>query len=243
MVGKKRGHTGTITKFSRLGLLRYPGGKGKLLRVIIPRLQRMFAESGKKTEFREPFFGGGAVGLSLLATTPMVRNVWINDRDPSMSALWHAVLHETQSLQIMVDILPEAMRLFGDVDYYKVDTARLRSISQPSDISQYPPGFVAAMKLASHQMSYSGLGTSSGGPMTDRLCRYNPDRLNAKIETCREILGRASLRSGSCTCLDFEALLEPGPAVIYLDPPYYKKGRNFINSRSRTKTTAIGTAA
>lgn len=218
------GQTNSNTKFKRFSLLRYPGGKGKLLRVIIPRLQQMFAETSKNAEFREPFFGGGAVGLSLLAINPLVRNVWINDRDPSMSALWHAVLHETESLQIMVDILPEAMRLFDDVDYYEVDTARLRSISQPSDVSGYPAGFVAAMKLASHQISYSGLGTCSGGPMSDRLSRYKPDRLNAKIETCREILGRASLHSGTCTCLDFEALLEPGPAVIYLDPPYYQKG-------------------
>ncbi len=80
------------------------------------------------------------------------------------------------------------------------------------------------MKLAAHQMSFSGLGTCAGGPMGERLSRYDPERLSGKIGACRKILGSSQLRAQTCTCLDFERLFEPGKALFYLDPPYYKAG-------------------
>ena len=143
----------------------------------------MFSEVGITAEFREPFLGGGAVGLSLLAENQAIRRAWINDRDPAMAALWDAVIQIPTSLRVFVEILPEAMRLFPSSDYYQDDTEVLRSISNTSDTRKYPPGLVAAMKLAVHQISFSGLGTRAGGPMTNRLCRYSVERINAKIET------------------------------------------------------------
>ena len=72
----------------------------------------------------------------------------------------------------------------------------LRSISQaPRIVQRIPAGLVAiAMKLAVHQMSFSGLGTRAGGPMTNRLCRYNVDTLCSKIYACNEILTSVNLR-------------------------------------------------
>ena len=206
------------------GLIRYPGGKAKLLKLINTRLQRMFSEVGMTAEFREPFLGGGAVGLSLLAENQGIRRAWLNDRDAAMAALWHTVIHDPTSLRVFVEILPEAMRLFPANDYYQDDTEVLRSISNTSDTRKYPPGLVAAMKLAVHQISFSGLGTRAGGPMTNRLCRYSVERINAKIETFSDILSSVRLRHGTCTCLDFEELFSPGDAFFYFDPPYVKAG-------------------
>src|SRR5208283_2385768 len=62
------------------GLIRYPGGKAKLLKIINSRLQQMFADLGTDTEYREPFLGGGAVGLSLLAENQGIRRAWPNER-------------------------------------------------------------------------------------------------------------------------------------------------------------------
>ena len=114
--------------------------------------------------------------------------------------------------------------MFPGNDYYQDDTEILRSISDLREVREHPPGLVAAMKLAVHQMSYSGLGTRAGGPMSDRMCRYNVERLNARIETCHEILSSVKLRHGTCNCLDFEKLFSPGEAFFYLDPPYVKAG-------------------
>jgi DNA adenine methylase len=203
-------------------LVRYPGGKGKLATHIVARLLKI-AESIGPTEYREPFFGGGAVGLTLLATGKIGR-AWLNDGDPAMSALWKAVVRDPMGLWVFVHILPEAMRLFPGTDYYAHDTTDLRAISRPSHVRRYPRSMVAAKKLAVHQVSFSGLGTMSGGPMTDRLSRYNVDQLGAKIDMCHDVISSVKLRYGTCTCLDFERLFARGNAFFYLDPPYVKAG-------------------
>jgi DNA adenine methylase len=213
-----------MTKPRPSGLIRYPGGKAKLLKHINTRLQRMSANLGPDAEYREPFLGAGAVGLSLLAANPGLRRVWLNDADPAIAALWDAVMQKPTSLHVLVEIIPEAMRLFPASNYYESDTQVLRSISNPRDVQKHPPGLIAAMKLAVHQMSFSGLGTCAGGPMTNRLCRYNVDTLCSKIYTCNETLTSVSLRNGTCTCLDFEELFDPGEAFFYCDPPYVKAG-------------------
>ena len=76
-----------------------------------------------------------------------------------MAALWDTVIQNPTSLHVFVETLPEAMRLFPKNDYYQDDTELLRSISNLRDVQKHPPGLVAAMKLAVHQMSFSGLGT------------------------------------------------------------------------------------
>ncbi len=106
------------------GLIRYPGGKAKLLKLINTRLQKMFSEVGMTAEVREPFLGGGAVGLSLLAENQAIRRAWLNDRDAAMAALWHTVIHNLTSLRVFVEILPEAMRLFPANDYYYPGTKK-----------------------------------------------------------------------------------------------------------------------
>ena len=213
-----------MTKMRPSGLVRYPGGKTKLLKVINSQLQRMVADLGPDAEFREPFFGAGSVGLSLLAANPGIKRAWLNDADPAMGALWDTVIHNPTSLHVFVETLPEAMALFPKTDYYQDHVESLRSISNPRDMWKHPPGLVAAMKLAVHQMSFSGLGTCAGGPMTNRLCRYNLDTICSKIYTCNEILSSVKLRHGTCTCLDFDELFDPGEALFYCDPPYVKAG-------------------
>ena len=66
----------------------------------------------------DPFLGGVAVGLSLLAENQAIRRAWINDRDPAMAALWDAVIHNPTNLRVFVEILAEAMMLFPSSDYY-----------------------------------------------------------------------------------------------------------------------------
>ena len=148
-----------IRKPQVAGLIRYPGGKGKLLKVINGRLQRMFADLGPDAEFREPFFGAGAIGLSLLAENRAIKRAWINDADPAISALWHVVINNPTNLHVTVEVTPEAMRLFPKSDYYQgEDVELLRSLTGPEALQQIRAESVAIAKLVADQMSYSGLG-------------------------------------------------------------------------------------
>jgi site-specific DNA-adenine methylase len=76
-----------VRKTPVTGLIRYPGGKSKLWKVITTRLQEMVTDLGPNAEFQEPFLGSGSVVLAALSLDPRVRRAWINDRDPAMAAL------------------------------------------------------------------------------------------------------------------------------------------------------------
>jgi DNA adenine methylase len=207
-----------------VSLMRYPGGKSKLLGEVTGRLGRLCRRLGPDAEYREPFFGAGAVGLAFLGRNTPVRSAWINDRDPAMAALWHSVIHEGDSLAVLVEMFPEAVRLLERCDYFRTYRGRLREITDTSHLRRYPPAVVGLMKILAHQMSFSGLGTCAGGRTSDSMRRCRPENLVHKITSCGEALGSVRLREGTCTSLDFDRLFEPGEALFYLDPPYYQAG-------------------
>ena len=52
--------------------LRYPGGKSRAIKILMPFFPQDF------DEFREPFFGGGSVGL-YLAQILGLKQIFVND--------------------------------------------------------------------------------------------------------------------------------------------------------------------
>ena len=58
---------------------RYPGGKSKLKDRIVCKLNKI--SSNNTLEYREPFFGGGSIGLSFFEKRPNLDKIWINDFD------------------------------------------------------------------------------------------------------------------------------------------------------------------
>jgi DNA adenine methylase len=204
-------------------LLRYPGGKAKLLKPILFELLR----ADRRYEYREPFFGGGAVGLSYLAANPDAHKIWLNDKDPGIASLWTAVMWYPDDLKDRIRGFQPTLEAFLEI------RERLRSVktmaTRRDEIVQ-----VGFEKLAIHRMSYSGLGTMAGGPLGGRKpksekaigSRWNPDRLCATVDARHERLAVCDVRHASCTCLDFGQMIQDDscPSVIYLDPPYYDKG-------------------
>lgn len=209
------------------GLMRYAGGKTKLRKPILARLDAMFRALGPLAEYREPFVGAGGVALPFLRDQPG-RAAWLNDGDPSLAALWDAVLRNPDGLTMMVTVFPDVL----GPDYFYSYRRLLRTIRTPADLGRYDKVWVALAKLALHQISFSGLGTRAGGPMGGRAqrdpdaigSRFNPDAICANIGKVGKILSAVSLRDGTCTSLPFERLFEAGEAGFYLDPPYYEAG-------------------
>jgi len=94
---------------------------------------------------------------------------------------------------------------------------------------------VGFKKMAIHQISYSGLGTKSGGPLGGEKqksqykidCRWSPDYICNKVQMLHKFLSRLSIRDNACTNLDYTKLLtKRGKHILYLDPPYYVKGND-----------------
>ena len=206
-----------------MNLFRYPGGKSKLQKVIISRLLEREI-SGATRQYREPFFGGGSVGLAMLHQ-PQVRNVWINDKDPGIACLWTAIARYPNQLIESIEGFFPCVDAF---DAFKAELLKVTAV--PNDAEALVD--IGFKKLAIHQMSFSGLGTKSGGPLGGRAqlsdakidSRWSPSRLCRKISEFHQHFDAINL--SGCTCLDFSALIqdETCPAFIYLDPPYVVQG-------------------
>lgn len=208
-----------------MSLIRYPGSKEKLASIIVKEKFPIEASAplwmnSNQMEYREPFFGAGAVGFRVLENLPPSCSAWINDIDYGLVCLWNSIKSRTEHLKLcdMVDTFTPS------VDCYH----RFKEEDGQKDLDPIMVGF---RKLALHQMSYSGLGYKSGGPLGGKgqanslysiSCRWRPENLIADIIRLHKLLSRSQIK---ITCKDFSILIDDDPkAFLYLDPPYYDKG-------------------
>ena len=204
-------------------LIRYPGSKAKL----VDALSRLLPESmthelwcaTESFEYREPFFGSGAIGFRLMESLNRRSSIWINDIDGDLACLWQTVRDEPKELmRRVVDFTPS-------VDAFYEMKNRDNVLSGDS----VDRGF---RKLALHRMSMSGFGYMSGGPLGGRNqrsdynvnCRWNPTRLKMDIQRLHRSMKQFA--NFKITSLDFEKVIAgaDGRTMIYCDPPYYQKG-------------------
>ncbi len=193
-------------------LFRYPGGKKKILDKLLKCLGTM------PIPYREPYFGGGSVGLAVLAYKQAQGGAWINDFDPGIAAVWETIRDRPAELQSLVGAFTP------NVDDFKQYRSNLLANLDQSPVDR------AFQKIAVHQMSFSGLGARAGSPIGgnnqpagikyDIACRWNAQNLIDRIGVIHRLLQGVRI-----THLDFEQVLqEPGKSFVYLDPPYMKVG-------------------
>ena len=142
-----------------MSFFRYPGGKSKLKKQIVAKLNELAGNDD--FEYREPFFGGGSIGLLVLEQRPELKRIWINDFDLGIASLWMTVINRPDLLKKRVEKFRPSVEIF---DIYKEElTEPAPKLVSDVEIANY--GF---KKLAIHQISYSGLGTKSVGPLCCR---------------------------------------------------------------------------
>lgn len=203
-------------------MIRYPGSKDKITKKILQHFPPWLIDQlfqSERLEYREPFFGGGAVGFDALAMLPSRARVWLNDKDFAMACLWRSVYQDHEKLINLVDSFHPSTDAFYK---FKEEDGRL-------DID---PVIVGFRKFALHQISFSGLGAKAGGPIGGREqsskynvdCRWNASRHKSEIMKRHRLLSRFS--SVKISSGDFAKLVDGAPpsSFIYLDPPYYEKG-------------------
>ena len=203
-----------------MSFFRYPGGKRKLREKILSSLTGSFSSG---MQYREPFFGGGSIGIEFVKQHPELQSIWINDKDAGIYCLWKSVIEHPEEL-------------CHQIKKFKPSTGKFYSYKEELLALDAPPKkdedilSIGFKKIAIHQISYSGLGTKSGGPLGGEEqkseykidCRWSPDYLSKKIHIIHALLkGKAK-----CTCQDFEEVISDTTenALIYLDPPYYVEG-------------------
>lgn len=196
--------------------LRYPGGKGKLAAYVKELLKENRLLDG---EYVEPYAGGAAIGLELLFHE-YVSRIHINDLNRAIFAFWHSVLECTDDLCRLVrdtPLTPEAW------------AGQKRIFANQGNHDDLALGF-AAFYL--NRTNRSGIlnggiigGQDQNGPWKIDA-RFNREELIFRIESVAKLKRRISL-----THMDALELLKqgvpkwPDKTLIYLDPPYYVKGR------------------
>lgn len=211
-----------------MALIRYPGGKGKLSRQI----RRYFPEEvtlggpgslfshTNPVEYREPFFGAGAIGFDVLRSLPSGATVRLRDKDGDLVALWQSVWKSPAELCQMI----EGFTPSTDAFY------RFKEEDGKGGTDPVRRGF---RKLALHQMSMSGFGCMAGGPLGGREqrseynvdCRWSPIRLVTHVNDLHDVFARFG-RNLQISTGDFAQALTAVPrnCFLYLDPPYVAAG-------------------
>lgn len=176
--------------------LRYPGGKSKALKKILPLVPKFF-------EFREPFLGGGSVYLALKQEQPN-KKYWINDLSDSLYHFWLNLKEKPEQLIKGIQKIKKSEK-----DGRKLHQ-QLKELSPKDSLGKAIRFFVL------NRITFSGTieaGGYSQGAFEARFTQSSIDRLSSAASV---------LRDTEITNLDYERLVnEPGEDVfIFLDPPY-----------------------
>ena len=185
--------------------LRFPGGKSKAIKYIIPLIPDF-------DEYREPMVGGGSLFFALKQRFPE-RKYWINDIDPNVYWFWITCRDSPFELVLAINSLKEHYKNGRKLYDLLIDSA-----NKPTNNID-----IAARFFILNRITFSGL-TESGG-YSEQAFR---ERFTQSSIT-RIITASTLLQGVKITNKDFSELTSKnGDAVfVFLDPPYYS------NSKSR----------
>jgi DNA adenine methylase len=201
--------------------LRYPGGKARFAPFIAETMASNGLQGG---HYLEPYAGGAGVALELLFHGH-ASHVHINDLDPALNAFWVSVTRYPEDL----------LRLLRDTPVTMEEWLRLREVlRETTSATLVERGFAT---LFMNRTNRSGIlkGGVIGG-----LDQSGPYKLDARLDKAALAtrIERIAQRAAdiSVYCEDAHTLLTrcgellPKNSLIYLDPPYYVKGRGLYRN-------------
>jgi DNA adenine methylase len=201
--------------------LRYPGGKARFAPFVAEVMQLNGLEGG---HYLEPYAGGAGVAATLLLLGH-ASHIHINDLDPAVNAFWVSVTRHTEEL----------LRLLHDTPVNMEQWHHWRSVMQGGvECSVAEHGFATLFINRTNRSGILKAGVIGGKHQTGT---YKIDARFKKVDLARRI-SRIAERSAdiSVYCEDALGLLNrcheimPEKSLIYLDPPYYVKGRGLYRN-------------
>jgi DNA adenine methylase len=196
--------------------LRYPGGKGKLAAFVKELMKRNNLLDG---EYAEPYAGGAAIALELLLQE-YVSRIHINDISRPIHAFWKSVLQETDKLVRLIRDTPLTVRAWDK---------QKQIIVNPSDHDDLELGFAAFFLNRTNRSGILNAGIIGGRDQTGPWkidARFNAPELAHRIESIANLKSRISLSREDAKKFLLKRLAQwPEKTLIYLDPPYYIKGK------------------
>ncbi|MDV0447715.1 Modification methylase DpnIIA [Methanosarcinaceae archaeon Ag5] len=177
--------------------LRYPGGKSRALKQILPMFPKEFSE------YREPFIGGGSVFISQIQQNSN-RKYWINDFNYDLYCFWDQVQKNCDEMvQDLKDI--KSRTRSGKKLYEKL------KVKEEDDIYQNAVRFFILNRI-----TFSGLaecGGYSNESFEKRFTESSIERLRPLSDLLKDV---------TITNMDYEKVMTNchKDTFIFLDPPY-----------------------
>lgn len=181
--------------------LRYPGGKSRAIKQILPLLP---IDMG---EYREPLVGGGSVYLAVRSLFgSRIRKYWINDLNQDVASFWRYVRDDLDAL-------------VRGVQHYKQQYQNGRELYNFfKEDSHITSEFDRAVRFfVMNRITFSGVMDAGGYSQQAFEKRFTP----SSIERLKKI--GYYLKNAIVTCSDYaEIINQAGDDVfIFLDPPYW----------------------
>jgi DNA adenine methylase len=200
-----------------LSPLRYPGGKAKLANFAHDLIVTNGLSDG---HYVEPYAGGASVALSLLINE-YISHVHLNDLDRSIFAFWHSVLNDP-------DVLCQRIKT---ATLSTTAWKRQRGVQVSSNKSSLSKLGFSTLYL--NRTNRSGIINSGGiiGGAAQRGkwkldARFYKDTLIRRIQAIAAYRDRITLSNlDAATFLERLIPMLPPKTLLYLDPPYYVKGK------------------
>lgn len=202
--------------------LRYPGGKACLFDLATSVLQLNDLERG---HYAEPYAGGCGLALKLLYGGH-VSDIHINDIDPGIWSFWHCVLNRTEAFVKRVQNTPVTIK----------EWRHQREVYARGDSSK--PLALGFATFFLNRTNRSGVIKDAGviGGLNQKGeykidCRFNRADLSKRIRRIAKYRERIHLTH--MDAIHFMRRCDkklPEQSLLFIDPPYFKKGSSLYTS-------------
>ena len=188
--------------------LRYPGGKSRALKQILPQIPPNISE------FREPFVGGGSVFYAVRSIFQNLISYWINDLNYDLYCFWKQTCDNVdglvKTLQDTKASNNDGRVLFEELTQEKDALSQNRQLLSEFDR--------AVRFFVLNRITFSGIVDSGGYSQAAYQKRFT----DSSIERVKMI--SPYLSGVKITCENYtDSLFHDGEDVfIFLDPPYWK---------------------
>ena len=200
--------------------LRYPGGKSK----FAPVIKHIIEKNNLNGHYIEPYAGGAGVALDLLFSG-YCTDIHINDLDLAIYHFWKAITEETEDF----------IRLVNDTKVTIEEWHNQKAIlTEEVNATELERGFATFFLNRTNRSGILKAGVIGGLGQTGTYkldCRFNKPDLIKRIERIGNMANKIHVTNFDTGTwlpkLDDEI---PANSLIYLDPPYYEKGRGLYRN-------------
>ena len=201
--------------------LRYPGGKSKLAKFIKLVLIKNELLDG---HYAEPYAGGAGIAFHLLLDG-YVKHIHINDLNKSVHAFWHSAIQDTENLCRLIQGTSVTMKSWRQQKAIQDDS---------KNHSLLELGFSTFFLNRTNRSGIINGGVIGGKEQSgDWLldARFNKQTLIARIEKISKQKEHITLYNQDAAQFMANVIPTlPKKSLIYLDPPYYVKGRGLYQN-------------